>query len=131
MKTSDSRNFLGHYQIQYNFSGSNTDGLFTTAISNSFLSPLSRKSHYCKSGLEKLTNANRSVSSENDRLFPVELTEIADWKSMSEYMLHSNFGKALTGVIGGNFCAFTFILPLPCFLNICLSFWMFSRRKEY
>ena len=45
------------------------------------------------SGLEKLTNANRSVSSRNDRLFPVELTEIADWKSMSEYMLHSNFGK--------------------------------------
>ena len=28
--------------------------------------------------LEKLTNANRSVSSVNDRLFPVELTEIAD-----------------------------------------------------
>ena len=84
-----------------------------------------------EAGLEKLTNANRSVSSVNDRLFPVELTEIADWKSMSEYMLHSNFGKALTGVIGGNFGANTFILPLPCFLNICLSFWMFNRRKEY
>ena len=41
---------------------------------------------------------------------------------MSEYMLHSNFGKALTGVIGGNFGANTFILPLPCLLNICLSF---------
>ena len=73
-------------------------------------------------GLEKLTNANRSVSSVNDRLFPVELTEIADWKSISEYMLHSNFGRALTGVIGGNFCAYTFILPLPCLLIICLSF---------
>ena len=85
----------------------------------------------CKSGLEKLTNANRSVCSVSDRLFPVELTEIADWKSMSEYMLHSNFGKALTGVIGGNFGAYTFILPLPCLLNICLSFWMFYRRKEY
>ena len=47
------------------------------------------------SGLEKLTNANRSVSSVSGRLFPVELTEIADWKSISEYMLHSNFGKAL------------------------------------
>ena len=82
-------------------------------------------------GLEKLTNANRSVSSVNDRLFPVELTEIADWKSMSEYMLHSNFRKALTGVIGGNFGANTFILPLPCLLNICLSFWVFYRRKEY
>ena len=69
-----------------------------------------------------MTNDNRSVSSVNDRLFPVELTEIADWKSMSEYMLHSNFGKALTGVIGGNFGANTFILPLPCLLNICLSF---------
>ena len=56
-------------------------------------------------GLEKLINANRSVSSVNDRLFPVELTEIADWKSMSEYTLHSNFGKALTRVIGGNFGA--------------------------
>ena len=54
-----------------------------------------------RSGLEKLTNANRSVSSVNDQLFPVELTEIADWKSMSEYMLHSNFGKASTGFIGG------------------------------
>ena len=39
----------------------------------------------CASGLEKLTNANRSVSSVNDRLFPVELTEIADWKTVSEY----------------------------------------------
>ena len=48
---------------------------------------------YISAGLEKLTNANRSVSSVNDRLFPVELAEIADWKSMSEYMLHSNFGK--------------------------------------
>ena len=50
---------------------------------------------------------------------------------MSEYMLHSNFGKALTGVIGGNFDAYTIILPLPCFLNICLSFWMFYQWKEY
>ena len=83
------------------------------------------------SGLEKLTNANRSVSPVNDRLFPVELTEIADWKSMSEYMLHSNFGKALTGVIGRNFGAYTFILPFPCLLNICLSFWMFYRWKDY
>ena len=82
-------------------------------------------------GLEKLTNANRSVSSVNDRLFPVELTEIADLKSVSEYMLHSNFGKALIGVIGGKFGANTFILPLPCLLNICLSFWVFYRRKEY
>ena len=72
-------------------------------------------------GLEKLTNANWSVSSVNDRLFLVELTEIADWKSMSEYMFHSNFGKALTWVIGGNFGAYTFILPLPCFLNIFLD----------
>ena len=72
------------------------------------------------SGLEKLTNLNRSVSSVNDRLFPVELTEIADWKSMSEYMLHSKFGKAFSGVIGGNFGAYTCILPLPCLLNIYL-----------
>ena len=54
------------------------------------------------SGLEKLTNANRSVSSVNDRLFQVDLTEIADLKSMSEYMLHSNSGKTLTRAIGGN-----------------------------
>ena len=86
---------------------------------------------YLTAGLEKLTNLNRSVSSVNDRLFPVELTEIADWKSMSEYMLHSKFGKAFSGVIGGNFGAYTFILPLPCLLNICLSFWMFYRRKIY
>ena len=75
--------------------------------------------------LEKLTNANHFVSSKNDRLFPVDLTEIADGKSMSEYMLLANFRKALTEVIGGNFGAYTFILPLTCFLNICLSFWMF------
>ena len=30
-------------------------------------------------GLEKLTNANRSVSTVNDQLFPPEPTEIADW----------------------------------------------------
>ena len=87
--------------------------------------------YVCTSGLEKLTNANRSISSVNDRLFPVELKEIADWKSLSEYMLHSNFRKALTGVIGGNLGAYTFILPLPCLLNICLSFWIFYRRKYY
>ena len=81
--------------------------------------------YVCTSGLEKLANANRSVSSVNDRLFPAELKEIADWKSLSEYMLHSNFGKALTRVIGGNLGAYTLILPLPCLLNIylfgCLS----------
>ena len=83
-----------------------------------------------RSGLEKLTNANWSVSSVNDRLFPVELTEIADWKSMYVYVTFE-FRKALTGVIGGNFGANTFILPPPCLLNICLSFWVFYRRKEY
>ena len=36
-------------------------------------------------GLEKLTNANRSVSAVYGWLFPVELTEIADWTSVSEY----------------------------------------------
>ena len=57
-----------------------------------------------------------------DSLVLVELTEIADWKSMSEYMLHSNFRKKMTRVIGGNFGAYTFILPLPYFQNICLPF---------
>ena len=38
-----------HYQlsivlIQLNFNGSNTDGLFTMAVSNSFLSSLEKKS---------------------------------------------------------------------------------------
>ena len=65
--------------------------------------------------LEKLTNANRSVSTVNDRLFPAELTEIVEWTSMSEYMLHSNFGQSLTLVIGGNFGTYTFILPLSLF----------------
>ena len=84
-----------------------------------------------KPGLEKLTNANRSVSTGNGQLFLVELTEIADWESMSECMLHSNFGQKLTRVIGGNFDAYTFILPLSYFLNICLPFWMFYQGKEY
>ena len=39
-----------------------------------------------------MTNAN--VSSVNDWLFPVELTEIADWKSMSEYVTFQ-FRKSL------------------------------------
>ena len=30
------------YHIQQNFSGSNTDGSFTMAVSNSFLSPLGK-----------------------------------------------------------------------------------------
>ena len=85
--------------------------------------------HSYTPGLEKLTNLNRSVISVNDQLFPVEVTEIADKKSMSEYILHSIFGKDFSGVIGGNFGAYTFILPLPCLLNICLSFWMYYRRK--
>ena len=50
-------------------------------------------STYSSAGLEKLTNAKWSVSTVNDQLFPVELREIADWKSRSEYMLSSNFGK--------------------------------------
>ena len=49
--------------------------------------------HDWRAGLEKLTNANRSVSKVNDRLYQVELTEIADWKSEFEYMLHLNLGK--------------------------------------
>ena len=36
--------------IYTNFSGSNTDGSFTTVLSNSFLSPL-EKSHSCRSGI--------------------------------------------------------------------------------
>ena len=52
-----------------------------------------RMNKQCRPGLEKLTNANRSVSSVSDGLFPVELTEIADSKCISEYMLHANFGK--------------------------------------
>ena len=88
----------------------------TTLILGRLRPPKRLTSTSCQ--VEKLTNANRSVSSVNDRLLPVELTEIADWKSMSEYMLHSNFGKALTRVIDGNFGAYTFILPLPCFLNL-------------
>ena len=47
---------------------------------------MSVKIHTSGAGLEKLTNANRSVSTVNDRLFQVELTEIADWTSMSEYI---------------------------------------------
>ena len=59
------------------------------------------------------------------------IDEIDDWKFMSEYMLHSNFGKKLTRVIGGNFGAYTFILPLPYFLSIYLPFWMFYQQKKY
>ena len=37
----------------------------------------------------------------------------------------------MTRVIGVNFGAFTFILPLSYFLNICLPFLVFYQRKEY
>ena len=47
---------------------------------------------YCIPGLEKLTNANRS-SSVNDRLFPVELTDIAD--------VTFEFRKSLEGLSAG------------------------------
>ena len=73
-------------------------------------------------GLEKLTNASRSVSTVNDQLFPVKLMEIADWTSMSEYMLHYNFRQTLTKVIGGNFGAYTFILPLSLFPKYLSTF---------
>ena len=87
---------------------------------------------YYIAGLEKLTNANRSVSTVYyHRLFPVELTEIADWTSMSKCMLHSNFGQTSKRVIGGNLGACTFfILPLPYFLNICSPFWTVNQWKE-
>ena len=39
-----------------------------------------------------MTNFSQSVSKVNDRLF-LELTEIADWKSRSKYLSHSNLGK--------------------------------------
>ena len=83
-----------------------------------------------QAGLEKLTNANRSVSTVNNQLFPVELREIGDWKSMPEYMLHSNFGKTLRRVIGGNFGAYTFKLPFPYFLNICRPFGSFNNGRN-
>ena len=38
--------------LLWNFSGSNTDGRFTTAVSNSFLSPL-EKSYSCRFGIIK------------------------------------------------------------------------------
>ena len=77
----------------------------------------------CISGLEKLTNANRSVSTGNDRLFPVELTEIADWKSMSEYMLHSNFGKKIDKGHWREFwCIYLYIASLfPKYLSTFLD----------
>ena len=86
-------------------------------------------------GLEKLTNANRFVSTVNDRLLPVKLTEIADWTSLlSEYMLHSNFEQTLTRVIGRNFGANTFILPLslfPEYLSISLDVLSTERKLKH
>ena len=80
----------------------------------------------CISGLEELTNANPSVSTVNDRRFPIKLTEIADWTSMSEYMLHSNFGQS-AGILVH--------IPLYCrfylFPKYLFTFWMFYQRKEY
>ena len=41
---------------------------------------------------------------------------------MPDYMLHSNFGQTLTKVIGGNFGAYTFILPLSLFPKYLSAF---------
>ena len=41
---------------------------------------------------------------------------------MSEYMLYSNIGQTLTRVIGGNFGAYTFILPLSLFPKYLSTF---------
>ena len=47
---------------------------------------------------------------------------IPDWMSKSEYMLHSNFGQTFTKVIGRNFGAYTFILPLSLFPKYLSTF---------
>ena len=41
---------------------------------------------------------------------------------MSEYMLHSNVGQTFTRIIGGNFGAYTFILPLSLFSKYLSTF---------
>ena len=65
-------------------------------------------------GLEKLNNAIRSVSTVNDRLFLVDFTKTAYWKSMSEFMIHSNFGKPWQGSSVGILVH----LPLYCRFSI-------------
>ena len=40
---------FGWVDIQYNFGGSNTDGSFTTAVSNSFLSPMEQPGRVAQS----------------------------------------------------------------------------------
>ena len=87
------------------------------------------------SGLEKLANAKRSVSKVNYWLFPVKLTEIADWKSRSEEMLRLNFEKKklYKGHQREFWCTYLYnsaSLSSNHFLNICLSFWMFYPRKN-
>ena len=44
VQTKEARHVAGSFHIQLNFNGSNTDGSFTMAVSNSFLSPLEKKS---------------------------------------------------------------------------------------
>ena len=44
----------------------------------------------------------------NDRLFPKNLWQIANWKAISNYMLHSNICEK---GIGGNIGAHTFKMP--------------------
>ena len=74
---------------------------------------------------EKLTNANRSVSSVNDRLFPVEFREIADWKSMSEEIYVTfEFRKSLDRGYQWKFrCIYLYIAisMFPKYLSIFLD----------
>ena len=50
LSVANSRATLVLGQLWLNFNGSNTDGSFTMALSNSFLSPL-EKSHSCRFGI--------------------------------------------------------------------------------
>ena len=99
--------------------------IFTLLLSFRFLPLWETALYRLKSGLEKLTNAKRSVSTGNDRLFPVELTEISDWKSMSEYMLHWNFGKKNDKGYRREFWCIYLYIAASLFPKYLSPFWVF------
>ena len=121
LKHSDASNLIyhkfSHGAVYYTLNGENVNVMLELNIFGA--------------GLEKLTNANRSVITINDRLLPVELTEIANWTSFCLNICYVRISdKPWQGSAAGILVQIPLYCRFPYFLNICLPLWMFYQRKE-
>ena len=71
----------------------------------------------------------------NDRLFPVELTEIADWKSMSEYVTFEYWKNLDKGHLRKFWCIYLYIAAslfpryMPTFLDVLSTERILKQKK--